>query len=49
MRASSITPAWAGAGIALNAAAPGVTLSERTLPLLATPESTARVCRRQGW
>lgn len=42
-RAASVTPAWAGAGIALNAAAPGVTLSERTLPLLETPESTARV------
>lgn len=43
MRATSITPEWAGAGIALNAAAPGVVLTEKILPMLATPESRAHV------
>jgi NAD(P)-dependent dehydrogenase (short-subunit alcohol dehydrogenase family) len=43
MRAASVSPEWAGAGIAVNAVGPGVVLTEATLPLLATPESTAHV------
>ena len=43
MRAASVSPAWAGVGIAVNAVGPGVVLTEATLPLLATPESVAHV------
>jgi NAD(P)-dependent dehydrogenase (short-subunit alcohol dehydrogenase family) len=37
IRARSIEPAWAGAGIALNAVAPGVVRTPMTEPLLADP------------
>jgi NAD(P)-dependent dehydrogenase (short-subunit alcohol dehydrogenase family) len=43
MRAASVSPEWAGAGIAVNAAAPGVVVTEAIKPLLATPESVAYV------
>jgi len=43
VRRESITPEWAGKGIALNAVAPGVILTPMTEQLLATPESTAMV------
>lgn len=43
VRRESVTEDWAGAGIALNAVAPGVILTPMTEELLATPESTASV------
>ncbi len=43
VRRESITPAFAGAGIPLNAVAPGTVLSAMTRELLATPESRAMV------
>lgn len=43
VRRESVTPRWAGAGIALNAVAPGIILTPMTTDLLATPESTAMV------
>lgn len=43
VRRESITPEWAGEGIALNAVAPGVILTPMTAELLATAESTAMV------
>lgn len=39
VRSEAITSSWAGAGIALNAVAPGVILTPRTNQLLTTPES----------
>ncbi|HRO95220.1 SDR family oxidoreductase [Citricoccus sp.] len=41
VRAQSITPEWAGAGIPLNAVAPGIVSTPMTAQLLATPESVA--------
>lgn len=38
IRREAITPAWAGAGIPLNAVAPGTVLSAMTRELLSTPE-----------
>lgn len=43
IRRESITPAWAGAGIPLNAVAPGTVLSAMTRDLLATDEGRAMV------
>lgn len=43
VRRESVTPQWAGEGIALNAVAPGVILTPMTTELLATEESTASV------
>ena len=43
VRQRSVTPRWAGAGIPLNAVAPGVVTSEKTMRLLSTPEATAYV------
>lgn len=43
VRRESITPAWAGAGIALNAIAPGTVLTPMTEQLLATAEGRAMV------
>ena len=43
VRSEAITSSWAGAGIALNAVAPGVILTPRTNQLLTTPESIAFV------
>lgn len=43
VRRESITPAWAGAGIPLNAVAPGTVLTPMTAGLLATPEGAAMV------
>ncbi|MCC3279231.1 MULTISPECIES: SDR family oxidoreductase [unclassified Arthrobacter] len=43
VRRESITPAFAGAGIPLNAVAPGTVLSAMTRELLATPERRAMV------
>jgi NAD(P)-dependent dehydrogenase (short-subunit alcohol dehydrogenase family) len=40
VRASSTTPDWAGAGIALNAVAPGVVRTPMTAELLADPATT---------
>lgn len=40
VRRASVTPEWAGAGIPLNAVAPGVVETPMTADLLATPEST---------
>lgn len=37
LRRTAITPAWAGAGIALNAVAPGVVETAMTAPLLVDP------------
>ncbi|QCU76943.1 SDR family oxidoreductase [Citricoccus sp. SGAir0253] len=41
VRARSVTPEWAGAGIPLNAVAPGIVRTPMTADLLATPESVA--------
>jgi NAD(P)-dependent dehydrogenase (short-subunit alcohol dehydrogenase family) len=41
IRRHAPTPAWAGAGIALNAVAPGTVVTPMTAPFLATPEGTA--------
>lgn len=43
VRRESITPAWAGAGIPLNAVAPGTVITPMTADLLATPEGAAMV------
>lgn len=43
VRRQSITPEWAGAGIPLNAVAPGTVLTPMTAGLLQTPEGTAMV------
>jgi NAD(P)-dependent dehydrogenase (short-subunit alcohol dehydrogenase family) len=43
VRAMSVTPEWAGAGIPLNAVAPGIVTTPMTADLLASPESTAFV------
>lgn len=43
VRRESITPAWAGAGIALNAVAPGTVITPMTAELLATEEGRAMV------
>lgn len=43
IRRSAIRPEWAGAGIALNAVAPGVVLTPMTHELLATEEGRAQV------
>lgn len=43
IRRESITDAWAGHGIALNAVAPGVVITPMTKELLSTPESAAMV------
>ncbi|SFV20847.1 SDR family oxidoreductase [Micrococcus terreus] len=43
VRRASITPEWAGAGIPLNAVAPGTVLTPMTQQLLATEESRAMV------
>lgn len=41
IRRSAIQPEWAGAGILLNAIAPGTVLTGMTKPILATPEGRA--------
>ncbi|MHA7984438.1 SDR family oxidoreductase [Rathayibacter sp. CAU 1779] len=43
VRRESITSAWAGAGIPLNAVAPGTVVTPMTADLLATPEGAAMV------
>lgn len=43
VRRESITDAWAGSGIPLNAVGPGVVVTPMTAELLSTPESTAFV------
>ncbi|MCI0157642.1 SDR family oxidoreductase [Leifsonia shinshuensis] len=43
VRRESITPAWAGAGIPLNAVAPGTVITPMTADLLKTPEGAAMV------
>lgn len=43
VRRASITPEWAGAGIPLNAVAPGTVLTPMTAELLSTPEGRAIV------
>ncbi|MDN4614068.1 SDR family NAD(P)-dependent oxidoreductase [Leifsonia sp. F6_8S_P_1B] len=43
VRRESITEAWAGAGIPLNAVAPGTVVTPMTAELLATPEGAAMV------
>lgn len=43
VRREAITEDWAGAGIPLNAVAPGIVLTPMTAGLLATPESTKMV------
>jgi NAD(P)-dependent dehydrogenase (short-subunit alcohol dehydrogenase family) len=43
VRRESITPAWAGAGIALNAVAPGTVITPMTAELLSTPDGAALV------
>ena len=43
VRRESITGAWAGAGIPLNAVAPGTVITPMTAELLATPEGAAMV------
>lgn len=43
VRRESVSSDWAGAGIPLNAVAPGIILTPMTEELLATPESTASV------
>jgi len=43
LRASAPTDGWAGAGIPLNAIAPGVVLTPMTSDLVATPEGRARL------
>ncbi|MGW8483114.1 SDR family oxidoreductase [Microbacterium sp. NPDC055903] len=41
VRRASITPEWAGAGIPVNAVAPGVVLTPMTADLVSTPEGRA--------
>jgi NAD(P)-dependent dehydrogenase (short-subunit alcohol dehydrogenase family) len=43
LRRNAATPEWAGAGIPLNAIAPGVVLTPMTAELVATPEGRARL------
>lgn len=43
VRRSAISPEWAGAGIPLNAVAPGTVVTPMTAQLLATPEGAAMV------
>lgn len=43
VRRESVTPAWAGAGIPLNAVAPGTVTTAMTAGLLASPEGLAQV------
>jgi len=43
VRRESITSAWAGAGIPLNAVAPGTVITPMTADLLATPEGAAMI------
>lgn len=43
VRRESISEAWAGSGIALNAVAPGTVITPMTTALLATPEGAAMV------
>jgi NAD(P)-dependent dehydrogenase (short-subunit alcohol dehydrogenase family) len=43
LRKTATTDAWAGAGIPLNAIAPGVVLTPMTAELVATPEGRARL------
>ncbi|WP_337000763.1 MULTISPECIES: SDR family oxidoreductase [unclassified Microbacterium] len=43
VRRESVTPAWAGAGIPLNAVAPGTVVTAMTAGLLASPEGLAQV------
>ena len=43
LRTAATTPEWAGAGIPLNAIAPGVVLTPMTAELVATPEGRARL------
>ena len=43
VRRESITDAWAGAGIPLNAVGPGTVITPMTADLLATPEGAAMV------
>ena len=43
VRRESISPAWAGSGIPLNAVAPGTVITPMTKDLLATPEGAAMV------
>ena len=43
VREQSVTPEWAGAGIPLNAVAPGIVTTPMTADLLASEESTAFV------
>ncbi|GAA3905320.1 SDR family oxidoreductase [Microbacterium invictum] len=43
VRRASISPEWAGAGIPLNAVAPGIVVTPMTADLLATPEGTKMV------
>ena len=46
IRRSAPTDAWAGAGIPLNAIAPGTVLTPMTAPMLGTPEGTAAIDAR---
>jgi NAD(P)-dependent dehydrogenase (short-subunit alcohol dehydrogenase family) len=43
VRREAITPAWAGAGIPLNAVGPGIVVTPMTADLLATPDMVAFV------
>ncbi|WP_380162619.1 SDR family oxidoreductase [Kineococcus sp. R86509] len=43
VRATSITTAWAGAGIPLNAVGPGIVLTPMTAPLVQTDEGRAQL------
>lgn len=43
VRRESVSAAWAGAGIPLNAVAPGTVVTAMTADLLSTPEGTAQV------
>lgn len=43
VRRASVSPEWAGAGIPLNAVAPGTVITAMTAELLATPEGAAQV------
>lgn len=41
LRAASISPEWAGAGIPINAVGPGIIVTPMTAPILETPEGLA--------
>jgi NAD(P)-dependent dehydrogenase (short-subunit alcohol dehydrogenase family) len=45
VRTQSITPAWAGAGIPLNAVGPGIILTPMTAPLMQTPEGREQLAQ----